>query len=412
MDSVLLPTEIEFYVDTMAPQDIRAIGNKQWLEWHQRLQKLNQQALIEASQLREEHVKETLVAFQKAPILVHEAILVNIWKHKVLPQMLKLDPEPKNTFMAYTILYHEAVCVALLELVMYHGSCCDSLGDSSGDLLDYACGTTSQLLSIKKESTELLKQLEDLKFDIGIRCLSIIRYMAEYLDRLPLSVASRMYSTCDVPMLLAQILLVRPWIRDGKQYSAGKWMDWDGEALGQAEAQVWLALRQLLLDGACRDFYTVTESRRAQLGKVMVMLTPVLMDQLAPLVELKQWLAHVAMAEQVAKGAKPILLETVLEVKERIVAQVGGKWKKVAKEQLPVVFCNDQKTLMEYAQTLSDAYNTDLIEKFEVKEKASCQQCGKNAIQRCSHCKKVWYCSRSCQVTDWPTHKEICNKTQ
>ncbi|EFA06630.2 Zinc finger MYND domain-containing protein 10 homolog-like Protein [Tribolium castaneum] len=383
MDNVLLPTEIEFYIETMVPQDIRHVGNKQWLEWHQRLQKLNQQALIEASQMREEHVKETLITFQKTPVLVHEAVLINIWKHKVLPQMLKLDPNPQNTFMGYTILYHEAVCVALLELVMYHGNCCDSLGDFSGDLLDYACGTTSQLLAIAKEpSHELLKQLEDLKFDIGIRCLSIIRYMAENLDRLPLSTTSRMYTTCDIPILFAQILTTRPWIRDGKQYSAGRWMDWDGEALGQAEAQVWLTLRQLLLDPACREYYTVTEARRAQLAKLMMLLTPVLMDQLAPLVELKQWLSHVTMGEQVAKGSRPVLLETVLEVKERIVAQAGGKWKKLAKEQLPVVFCNDQKTLMECAQTLSDAYNTDLIEKFEVKEKASCQQCGKSAIQR------------------------------
>jgi hypothetical protein len=195
--------------------------------------------------------------------------------------------------------------------------------------------------------------------------------------------------------------------------------------------QVWLTLRHLLLDPACQNHYTITESRRAQLLKLMMLLTPVLLDQLSPLIELKQWLSHVSVTEQVAKSPKPILLETVLEIKEKILQQSGGKWKKIAKEQLPVVFCNDQKTLMEAAQTsvlaqrictvflhffidfsLSEAYNTDLLEKFEVKKKSTCEQCGKNAIQRCSHCKKVWYCSRSCQVTHWPQHKEACNKTQ
>lgn len=272
--------------------------------------------------------------------------------------MFKLDPDPKNTFMAYTVLYHEAVCVALLELVMYHGSCCDSLGDSAADLLDYACGATSQLLAIKqsepgtKESgmVEILRQIEDLKFDIGIRSLSIIRYLSEYLECLPLSISSRMYHTHDIPMLFAQLLLIRPWVKNGKQYTAGKWMEWDGEALGQAEAQVWLTLRQLLLDPACKEYYTITESRRSQLTKLMMMLTPVVLDQMSPLIELKQWLSHVAMVEQVAKGPNPILLETILEIKERILEQSGGKWKKLAKEQLPVVFCNDQKTLMENAQ--------------------------------------------------------------
>lgn len=217
-----------------------------WLEWHQRLQKLNQQALVEASQIKEEHVKETLVTYQKTPVLVHEAILINVWKHKVLTQMLKLNPNPPNTFMAYTILYHEAVCVALLELVMFHANCCDTLGDTAADLLDYACGTAARLLSIKQTDApnnesgkeELMRQVDNLSFDIGIRSLSIIRYLSEYLERLSLSVCSKMYETYDIPVLFVQLLIDRPWIKNGKQYSAGNWMDWDGEALGQAEAQV------------------------------------------------------------------------------------------------------------------------------------------------------------------------------
>jgi hypothetical protein len=30
------------------------------------------------------------------------------------------------------------------------------------------------------------------------------------------------------------------------------------------------------------------------------------------------------------------------------------------------------------------------------------------ATLRCSKCKQVWYCGRTCQVADWPTHKEHC----
>lgn len=59
---------------------------------------------------------------------------------------------------------------------------------------------------------------------------------------------------------------------------------------------------------------------------------------------------------------------------------------------------------------LSEAYNTDFIEKFEITDKATCSQCGRSAIQRCSRCKKAWYCSRSCQVTHWSQHKDECEK--
>lgn len=123
--------------------------------------------------------------------MVHEAILINIWRYKILPHILQFEPNPENTFLAYSVLYHEAVCVALLELVMYHANCAESLSDHAIDLLDYACGLAAQLLVIteKLESTgenelqDFERQQNNLVFDLGIRALSIIRYLAEYLDR-------------------------------------------------------------------------------------------------------------------------------------------------------------------------------------------------------------------------------------
>lgn len=102
-----------------------------------------------------------------------------------------MEPQPESTFIAYSVLYHEAICVALLELVMYHASCAETLQDSAFDLLDYVCGTIAQLLSVKPYEAEIgesgkkeiLRQKNNLTFDIGIRSLSIVRYLAEYLDR-------------------------------------------------------------------------------------------------------------------------------------------------------------------------------------------------------------------------------------
>lgn len=124
-------------------------------------------------------------------VLIHEVILINIWKNKVLPHLLKLDPHPESTFIGYSVLYHEAVCIALLELVLFHPSCCEALEDNAVDLLDYCYGTVSQLLNInpteciepETAEKELFRQRNNLSFEIGIRCLSIIRYMSENLDR-------------------------------------------------------------------------------------------------------------------------------------------------------------------------------------------------------------------------------------
>lgn len=104
---------------------------------------------------------------------------------------MKLEPYPESTFIAYSILYHEAVCVALLELVLFHPSCCESLNDNAIDLLDYSYGTALQLLVVKPQDSEetesaekeLLRQKNNLCFEIGVRCFSIIRYMSENFDR-------------------------------------------------------------------------------------------------------------------------------------------------------------------------------------------------------------------------------------
>ena len=37
-----------------------------------------------------------------------------------------------------------------------------------------------------------------------------------------------------------------------------------------------------------------------------------------------------------------------------------------------------------------------------------CIKCCKPSTKQCSKCRRVWYCSRECQVSDWKTHKESC----
>ena len=59
---------------------------------------------------------------------------------------------------------------------------------------------------------------------------------------------------------------------------------------------------------------------------------------------------------------------------------------------------------------LSSFLNTvqAFLEKQE--KKNACSVCNKASTNRCSRCKKVYYCSPACQTTDWPEHKKICQK--
>lgn len=88
-------------------------------------------------------------------------------------------------------LYHEAVCVGLLEIILYHSSSCETLEDSALDLVNYSSEAATKVLSYKyiepdlneNSLKEIQRQKQDLEFDIGIRAISILRYFAEYLEK-------------------------------------------------------------------------------------------------------------------------------------------------------------------------------------------------------------------------------------
>lgn len=111
-----------------------------------------------------------------------------------------------------------------------------------------------------------------------------------------------------------------------------------------------MAIRQLLLDKACVTHYALTESRQNQIKRIMPLLSPVILDQLSPLVELQTWVHKVIMRGQYSAPLKSVLLEPVLEIKNQIMESGSGRWKKIAKEQYLRIFTKNHEELVEMAQ--------------------------------------------------------------
>ncbi|CAG9125020.1 unnamed protein product [Plutella xylostella] len=480
--SALEVGELNLCIDSMEPKSIEAIGNQSWVDWHIRLQKLNQQAVLEATSMGEELTKETLISAGKLPVLVHEAICIQVWRQKIYPQILKLEPEPATTFGIYMVLYHEAAAVGLLETALFHeaGAQCLSdatvdllipskaphslhaprvepralyheaaavglletalfheagaqcLSDVTVDLLDYAIEQLTALVGlinsdylkpedVKKqlsESTleELTRQKNDLQFDISMRCITIVRYIAEHMEAVGIGacIASGLYRTHDAPALLALLLQAQPWRRGEEVFESGKWVpSTPSSELHRSEAQLWLCLRQLLLQPRLAQHYRIDDTARATFCRLESKLSESILDQIPPLAELKMFLCRLAVGDCAGLAANGVkspgctLVEIVPQIKDKYLKQVHKRAKSIAKAQLQHFHLDGSSSSREAARRLLECYAGDAALALEG---GRCAGCGEQAARKCGRCSSEWYCGRECQVKQWSKHKELCDQ--
>ncbi|KAK5912632.1 hypothetical protein CesoFtcFv8_002485 [Champsocephalus esox] len=424
--SVVLPIEAEAFVKSLETFSLKEVGSERWFRQHEHIEKLNMQAILSATAMHDEFVKEVLVSYGKIPVLVHEMILVEVWKHKVFPVLCQLqDFNPKSTFHLYMVIHHEATIINLLETIMYNQDSCEAAGDAVLDLVDYchrklcllASGATTEgqheltgkagVSSIE----ELQMQSAALEFEISLKAVSVLRFITDHTESI--SVINRMLCTHNIPCVLVHLIGCCPWSRHQKgeveKYINGRWQRIPGEdrlKMTKLDGQVWISLYNLLLKEDCQRKYDFNNYNKNQLLKLRGFMTEVLLDQLPNLVELQRFLAHLALTDP-APPKKDLVLEQIPEMWDNIVRENSGKWKAIAKYQVKETFSPSERDLRLQAQRLDQVYNLDVMESL-LPEKPKCGYCGKEAAKRCSQCQGEWYCHRECQVKHWSKHKRAC----
>ncbi|XP_007550430.1 zinc finger MYND domain-containing protein 10 isoform X1 [Poecilia formosa] len=427
--SVVLPVEAEGFIQSLETFSLKEVGSVRWFRQHEFIEKLNMQAILNASAMHEEFVKELLVSFGKIPVLVHEMILVEVWKQKVFPILCQLqDFNPKSTFHLYMVIHHEATIINLLETILFHKDSCEAADDSLLDLVDYchrkltllaseatkahaAAAAAHDLQNQISSLEELQMQSAALEFDISLKAISVLSYIADHTDSI--SIINRMLCTHNMPCVLVRLVESCPWSRSNRgqveKYMNGKWQRIPAEdhvKMTKLDGQVWLALYSLILKEECQRKYDFNNFNKNQLLKLRGFLTDVLIDQLPNLVELQRFLAHLAVTDP-APPKKDLVLEQVPEMWNQIIRENSGKWKGIAKYQVKESFSPSDSDLQQQAQRLAQTYSLDVMERL-LPEKPKCGCCGKEAPKRCSGCQGEWYCSRQCQVKHWPKHKQAC----
>ncbi|XP_069793400.1 zinc finger MYND domain-containing protein 10-like isoform X2 [Narcine bancroftii] len=427
--AVLLSVEAAGYAESLQEFPLRDIGSPRWFRQHEYIEKLNMQAIINATADQDEFVKEHIYSLGKVPTLIHELIAVEVWKQKVFPVLCQLqDFNPKSTFPIYIVVHHEATIVNLLETIFYHKDVCESAEEAVLDLVDY-CHRKVTLLAAQSEScesqehgqppstslAELQKQSHELEFDISVKALSILRYITDHIDSLPLSVPARLLNTHNVLCVLVRLLEHCPWSRynfkgELQKYADGKWYTVpleDQLKITKLDGQVWIALYNLLLRPECQQRYDFNNFNKTQLLKLQGFLTEVLIDQLPNLVELQRFLGHLAMVD-LPIPKKNLILEQVPDIRDRIIRESSNKWKAIAKHLVKTAFNPSEQDLLEQAHRLAETYNLDVMENL-IPEHPKCGFCGGEAAKRCSRCQVEWYCARDCQVKHWSKHKKACD---
>nr|XP_041574717.1 zinc finger MYND domain-containing protein 10 isoform X3 [Taeniopygia guttata] len=388
----LPPAEAEALVRALQGSELRDIGGQRWLRQHEYVEKLNMHGILSASAGQEQLLTELLVTHAKIPVLIGELISVEIWKHKIFPVLCRLeDFKPRSTFPIYVVLYHEASIINLLETVFFHKEICESAEDSILDLIDYChrkltllaarstkaqAVTSAELcaepLASPSSMQELQKQAEVMEFEISLKALSVLRFITDQVDSLPLSALTRMLNTHNLPCLFVELVEQCPWscweAGKLKKFENGTWHvvpPEDQVKITKLDGQVWLALLNLLLSPECQRKYRFDGFNKSQLLKV-----PVIWDH--------------------------------------ILKKNSGKWEAIAKHQVKHAFSPTEEELKLQARRWAQTYSLDMMEAL-APDKPRCRVCGVEATKRCSRCRNEWYCTRACQVQHWQKHKPACN---
>jgi hypothetical protein len=204
-----------------------------------------------------------------------------------------------------------------------------------------------------------------------------------------------------------------PWRRTVKgamqKYTEGRWVKIDRSEiarLSKTEAQVWLAINNLLCDEQCRTKYRWDEFKKANVSKLSKYMNEVLLDQLPVLQDLRRTLDQLTIMAPPDATSSSLLIASVPEVRDGLVRDLGDV-KAAAREFIKRLNSGGEEERQREMMRLAEVYGASNFEEFL--DDPKCSSCGKPAEKRCSRCKTEWYCGRECQVGAWKAHKPLCD---
>lgn len=394
LPTVLHAHEAERYVEDLRSFKLEEVGSKAWMEQHRRLESLNLQAHQSAMTNSDEYVVEAIVTFNKLEVLIHDLLIIEIWKENVYPLLLN-RLAGRNSMRTYFILYHEATLVNLLEVLLYHKHICEMGGERILELVDYAARKMTRLVggydfrqidpsakakmaakdvasALEKRTPveELTEYFTQIEFNVCLSSVAIARMICEHAEVLPLNVLSRITDTHDFLILIIPLIENPPWTR---RLSNGKWQKlvdnaWKEVApidllkVTKMEGQPWLAIYHLVAKQIFRERYHLNTFRKGQLLRVRKYINDMILDQLPFLADIQRYMDELALTEvpdASSLGGGVFMFQQVALMRESLIK--GKDWKAIADAQFTNVFTMTDRDDTDI-RAMADLYSDDTIQ--------------------------------------------------
>ena len=97
VQDVLSDVELKYIVYSLKSTPLEWVGNEAWSKQMSLWEQINVQAALEASRGGEERVRDHLAESGQMPLLVHEVLILEMWRSKVLPKILSKG-KPQSSF--------------------------------------------------------------------------------------------------------------------------------------------------------------------------------------------------------------------------------------------------------------------------------------------------------------------------
>mmetsp|Transcript_8990 Transcript_8990/g.33923 ORF Transcript_8990/g.33923 Transcript_8990/m.33923 type:complete len:382 (+) Transcript_8990:72-1217(+) len=351
--ALLTPEDAERLAENLRSFRPDEVGGRDWMRQHEALQRLNMQAHQSAKTNSDEFVVEALLTFEKVSLLVKELLVVEAWKEKALPHLLENMDRGPASMRCYFVFYHEAVLCNLLETILFHDYGVEALQDSVLEFVDYCArkltklnhrqsleiplrdgmdvepGESNPAGSAVEEGAsapahrELVAQLQETELSVCLSALRLARFLAEHIEKMPLSGFNRLVEVHDVLMLIVPLVDNPPWARrrrekltreeeqenqepskDGKKKKKkrgkhiwekldenNKWSKVDAAdllKLTPIEVNAWLLVFFLTCTTEIRKSYHLNSFRKASLLRIRKFINDMVLDQLPVLADVQR----------------------------------------------------------------------------------------------------------------------------